>query len=162
MDKVSINTWEHGFSPIKTRGAACVYLLCYLKHTTNPITTGKPFFHNVNLIFTNFTLKTCKITMQRLEKMYRVEKRLANINALYHKFVLIYIFKSRKMDGGRGVLRHSTQTVFCCNFCAEETHIIACQWAVDRKETQCFISTPGMKLLFTRTSKKTINICNVY
>lgn len=81
--------------------------------------------------------------MQRLEKMYRVEKRLANINALYHKFVLIFIFKSRKMDGGRGVLRHSTQTVFCCNFCAEETHIIACQWAVDRMESTVFYKHPS-------------------
>lgn len=65
--------------------------------------------------------------MQRLEKMNIVKNRLANINALYHKFVLIFIFKSRKMDGGRGVLRHSTQTVFCCSFCALETLIIACQ-----------------------------------
>lgn len=40
--------------------------------------------------------------MQRLEKMNIVKNRLANINTLYHKFVLIFIFKSRKMDGGRG------------------------------------------------------------
>lgn len=40
--------------------------------------------------------------MQRLEKMNIVKNRLANINTLFHKFVLIFIFKSRKMDGGRG------------------------------------------------------------
>lgn len=40
--------------------------------------------------------------MQRLEKMNIVKNRLANINTLYHKFVLIFIFKSREMDGGRG------------------------------------------------------------
>lgn len=46
--------------------------------------------------------------MQRLEKMNIVENRLANINALYHKFVLIFIFKSRKMDGGRGCYMYDT------------------------------------------------------
>lgn len=143
MDKVSINTWEHGFSPIKTRGAACVYLLCYLKHTTNLITTGKPFFSECKSHFHQFHFKHVKLLCNVWEKMNIVKNRLANINALYYKFVLIFIFKSRKMDGGRGVvLRHSTQTVFCCSFCAEETHIIACQWAVDRMESTVFYKHP--------------------
>lgn len=143
MDKVSINTWEHGFSPIKTRGAACVYLLCYLKHTTNPITTGKPFFSQCKSHFHQFHFKHVKLLCNVWEKMNIVKNRLANINALYYKFVLIFIFKSRKMDGGRGVvLRHSTQTVFCCSFCALETLIIACQWAVDRMESTVFYKYP--------------------
>lgn len=65
--------------------------------------------------------------MQRLEKMNIVKNRLANINALYHKFVLIFLNQGKWMEEGGGVLRHSTQTVFCCSFCAEETHIIAYQ-----------------------------------
>lgn len=31
-----------------------------------------------------------------------VKNRLVNINVFYYKFVLIFIFKLRKMDGGRG------------------------------------------------------------
>lgn len=30
-----------------------------------------------------------------------VKNRLVNINVFYYKFVLIFIFKLRKMDGGR-------------------------------------------------------------
>lgn len=93
--------------------------------------------------FHQFHFKHVKLLCNVWEKMNIVKNRLANINTLYHKFVLIFIFKSRKMDGGRGVvLRHSTQTVFCCSFCAEETHIIACQWAVDRMESTVFYKHP--------------------
>lgn len=93
--------------------------------------------------FHQFHFKHVKLLCNVWEKMNIVKNRLANINALYYKFVFIFIFKSRKMDGGRGVvLRHSTQTVFCCSFCAEETHIIACQWAVDRMESTVFYKHP--------------------
>lgn len=52
-----------------------------------------------------------------------------------------YLFLKQGKQG-EILLRHSTQTVFCCSFCAEETLIIACQWAVDRKETTVFYNHP--------------------
>lgn len=101
--------------------------------------------------------------MQRLEKMNIVKNRLANINALYHKFVLIFIFKSRKMDGGRGVCYDTPhRQYFAAVFVLWKRLLLHASEPLTGRKPQCFISTPGMKLLFTRTSKKTINICNMY
>lgn len=101
--------------------------------------------------------------MQRLEKMNIVKNRLANINALYHKFVLIFIFKSRKMDGGRGVCYDTPhRQYFAAVFVLRKRILLHASEQLTGWNPQCFISTLGMKLFFTRTSKKTINICNVY
>lgn len=100
--------------------------------------------------------------MQRLEKMNIVKNRLANINALYHKFVLIFLNQGKWMEEGGWCYDTPHRQYFAAVFVLRKRILLHASEPLTGWNPQCFISTLGMKLFFTRTSKKTINICNVY
>lgn len=85
---------------------------------------------------------------------------MACFNVLYHEFDLIFCFLFITRKTGGNVLRHSTQTLFCCNFCAGIRFLLHASEPFTRRNPHCFITTPGMKLLYIRMSIFVICVSN--